>query len=228
MVQRDLNVVDLGRMAYADAAECQREVHRDVVSGAVSPTLILVEHEPVITLSRRAAVAEHLRASPTVLRRMGIQLAETDRGGDITYHGPGQLVGYPILPLPLLGLNVGRYMRWLERVVIDALRVLGVCALRQRGHTGIWMREREESLPAKVCALGVRVERNVTLHGFALNVSTCLDHFATIVPCGLHDRSVTSLSRCMGEEAPTLAAMQSIVIETFRHHFCQRVSRCVV
>lgn len=224
MVQLDLNVIDLGRMDYREAIGVQRAVHRRVVASTCAPTLLLVEHDPVITMGRRAVAREHLLAAPDALQRQGIEVVETDRGGDITYHGPGQLVAYPIMPLNVLGLNIGRYMRWLERVVIDALCVVGQAAFRQRGLTGVWVREDGWDDPAKVAALGVRVERNVTLHGLALNVATRLDHFQNIVPCGLHGRRVTSLARCMGGAAPSVVALKPILAATWLVHWQRRAA----
>src|SRR5690606_32437192 len=134
-----LRVIDLGRLAYAPALEVQRRINQAVIDGHEPPALLLVEHDPVITISHRRGAADHQLASPDRRAALGIDVQETDRGGDVTYHGPGQLVAYPILQLGPLGLNLGRYMRLLEQVVIDTLAVFGVEGLREPGATGVWV-----------------------------------------------------------------------------------------
>ncbi len=209
----DLSVRDLGRLAYGAALAVQHEVHRAVVEGTAPPTLLLVEHDPVITVSQRKGASQHLLASPQRLAQLGIAVAETDRGGDITYHGPGQLVAYPILRLAPLNLNVGRYMRLLEQVVIDTVAAFGVEGRREEGATGVWVND------AKLCAFGVRVRRNVTLHGLALNVTTDLAHFQTIIPCGLAGRGVTSLRELLDERCPTMETVKRELTNRFHHLF---------
>ncbi len=208
--------MDLGRMAYTPALEAQRLTHQRVLDGEAPPTLILVEHDPVITVSQRQAAPKHLLAGAQTLAKMGIEVRPTDRGGDITYHGPGQLVAYPILRLADMGFNVGRYMHWLEDVVIDVLSEFGVQGQREQGHTGVWVDSGPPGVPEvmrvrKVCAMGVRVKRNVSLHGLALNVNTDLSHFATIVPCGLVGREVTSLREILGDATPTMEAVKEFL-----------------
>jgi lipoyl(octanoyl) transferase len=222
-------------MAYVPALEIQRQTHEQVRQELTPPTLLLVEHDPVITVTRRPGVTEHLVSTPPTLAALGIEVQPTDRGGDVTYHGPGQLVAYPILRLNPLGLNVGRYMRLLEQVVIDTVAAFGVTGLREPGHTGVWVDSMFQvssfkfqveqvstastaAPAAKLCALGVRVSRGVTLHGLALNVSTNLDHFKTIVPCGLAGRDVTSLQQILGPAAPTLPQVKAALIASFQHH----------
>lgn len=201
-----LAVEDLGRMAYGPAFERQRDAHERILRARESGDpltgiVLLVEHDPpVITLTRRAA--PNLIATREHLARLGVDLAETDRGGDITYHGPGQLVVYPIFDLQRLGWNLHRHMRELEQVVIDACAHWGVEARRDPGATGVWVGEQP---PAKVCALGVRVRRWVSMHGLALNVTTNLAHFDLIVPCGLAGRPVTSLERLLGARCPSMS-----------------------
>lgn len=215
MVKADLRMIDLGRLAYAEALSVQRRVNQAVIEGMESPALLLVEHDPVITISHRRGAADHLLASPQRLAALGIDVQETDRGGDITYHGPGQLVAYPILRLGEHGLNLGRYMRMLEEVVIRTVAGFGVDAVRMEGATGVWVRETApggqpsaETCHAKLCAMGVRVRKNVTLHGLALNVTTDLSHFDTIVPCGLAGRRVTSLQRLLGPRTPAMSTVK--------------------
>ena len=204
-------------MPYAEAYRIQVEEVERLVAARGSDragvgSLLVVEHPPVITVSRRAGALEHVLAPPELLADAGIELAETDRGGDVTYHGPGQLVVYPILDLNRLKLRLHEYMRLLEAAVIDALAGFGVAGRREPDATGVWVdpvRSRSDGPPphadpAKIAAMGVRVRRWVSMHGLALNVSTSLDHFKLIVPCGLAGRPVTSLTEQLGAEAPSL------------------------
>jgi lipoyl(octanoyl) transferase len=161
-------------------------------AGIIPDQLLLLEHPHVITLGG-SSHAEHVLADETTRRRLGIQLVDTGRGGDVTYHGPGQLVGYPILDLKPDRCDAHRYLRDLEEVVIKALRAFDIEGHGEEGLTGVWVGER------KIAAVGVRISsRWITSHGFALNVATDLSYFDTIVPCGLHDRAVTSISECLG------------------------------
>jgi lipoyl(octanoyl) transferase len=201
-----LPVVDLGAMPYAEAFERQTAEHEAVLAlrderplddpHARLGSLLLVEHDPpVITVSRRPDAARHLLASEAHLRALGVEVQPTDRGGDITYHGPGQLVAYPIIDLNRVGLRLHDYMRLLEQAVIDTCDRLGVRTARDDTATGVWV-PGDERHPggAKICAIGVRVRRWVTMHGLALNVATNLEHFKLIVPCGLAGRPVTSIA----------------------------------
>ncbi len=206
-----LDVVDLGWMSYAAAYDRQRAEHARVLAARDHAreddpvgTLLLVEHDPaVITVSRRPGARAHLLASPERLAREGIEVAETDRGGDITYHGPGQLVAYPIVDLNRLGLRLHGYMRALEAAVIDLCGDLGVTAERDPDATGVWATDGSGDA-AKLCAIGVRVRRWVAMHGLALNVTTDLDHFGLIVPCGLAGRPVTSLAALLADACPAM------------------------
>lgn len=216
------STIDLGRLAYLPAYEEQLRRHAEVLarrtSGGAPGTLLLVEHDPpVITVSRRPGAREHLLASPESLARRGIEVQETDRGGDITYHGPGQLVAYPILDLSRLRLGLVDYLRLLESVVIGVCADFGVVAGRDACATGVWVGGGDAPVQdactnpggAKICAMGVRVRRWVTLHGLALNVSTDLSHFDLIVPCGLAGRSVTSLQKELKEKAPEMSEVKA-------------------
>ncbi|MCC6906912.1 MAG: lipoyl(octanoyl) transferase LipB [Phycisphaerales bacterium] len=225
----ELEVIDLGRMRYAQAYEEQLR-RRDVLLAArqrgqadAPMFLLLVEHDPVITVSRRPGAGGHLLAPPGELARLGIEVCETDRGGDITYHGPGQLVVYPILDLQRLGLGVAAYLRWLEGVVIATLAHFDVQGHRDACATGVWVGGAGEGElctagggGAKICALGIRVGRWITMHGLALNVSTNLEHFRTIVPCGLMGRSVTSLQQLLGPAAPPMDEVKGAMAAEFR------------
>src|SRR5687768_17341064 len=151
-----LDVLDLGRMAYAPALEVQRATHRRVLESIAPATVILVEHDPVITISARTTAAGHLLAPPARLSALSIDVQPTDRGGDVTYHGPGQLVAYPILRLADFGLSLGGYMRFLEAVVIETLAAWGVEGTREARATGVWV-EADSASAAKICAFGVRL-----------------------------------------------------------------------
>ncbi len=176
----------------------------------VPGTVILVEHDPVITVSNRPSARDNLLATPEMLARAGVSVARTDRGGDITYHGPGQLVVYLILDLNLLNLGLHEYMRLLESAVIDACAAFGVGADREEKATGVWVTLPANGGVAKVAAMGVRVKRWVSMHGLALNVTTNLEHFDLINPCGL-GRPVTSLSRLLGEACPGMAEVKRVL-----------------
>lgn len=180
---------DLGRIGYADASALQRELVERRKAGQIPDQLLFVEHPHVVTLGRNAK-EQNLLAPPEVLLRAGIDLQATDRGGDVTYHGPGQLVGYPILDLKEWKRDVFAYVRALEEVVIRALGEFGLTGTRESGMTGVW------ADGGKVAAIGVHLSRWVTSHGFALNIDTDLNYFRYIVPCGL-TRPVTSL-RALG------------------------------
>jgi lipoyl(octanoyl) transferase len=199
-----LPLIELGRLAYEPAYQAQVSYLDQVLAarngGSPIPGFLLfVEHDPVITISRRAGAAKHLIATPQLLAQRGVSVAETDRGGDITYHGPGQLVAYPILDLNALNLGLHAYMRLLEQAVIDTCAAFGVSTHRDPAATGVWTDKGD----AKIAAMGVRVRRWISLHGLALNVTTNLPNFQLIVPCGL-DRPVTSLQQELGAACPTM------------------------
>jgi len=177
---------DLGRIGYGEAFDLQRDLVEKRKQGLIPDQLLIVEHPHVITLGRNGR-AEHLLASQEVLRRAGVAFHHTDRGGDITYHGPGQIVGYPILDLREWRRDVAAYVRSIEQVLIDTLAGFGIAAGRVAGATGVWVQGR------KVAAIGVHISRWVTSHGFALNVTTDLSYFQYIVPCGL-SMPVTSMA----------------------------------
>jgi len=206
-----LQVQDLGRMDYAAALERQRVVHADLVAAreARPPMqLLLVEHDPpVITVSRRPGAERHVIVSDARLAELGVQKVETDRGGDVTWHGPGQLVAYPILDLHRLDLRIHGYMRFLEQTVIDTLAAFGVQGMRDEAATGVWVGEGARQ--RKICAMGVRISRWATLHGLALNVCPDLGQFELIVPCGLVGRPVTSLQRELGSRAPSMEQVKN-------------------
>ena len=200
---------DLNTLAYRDAWARQEAVHAEVLAGGAE-RLLLVEHPPTVTFGRRVADAEsHLCVSRADLRKNGVDLVESDRGGDITFHGPGQVVAYPIVRLADHRLSVGGYVRRLQETVVAALSRLHVAARIDPGCVGVWVDR--HGAPAKLCAFGVRVKRGVTLHGLALNVDVDLKCFQMIVPCGIEDRGVTSLHQLLGPKAPSFAAVKAVL-----------------
>jgi lipoyl(octanoyl) transferase len=188
---RVINVLYLGRVDYSTALDLQQTLVHLVKEGRVGHTLLLLEHPPVITLGRNAS-AQNVVASRDFLASKGIELIETDRGGDVTFHGPGQLVGYPIFDLRGFTPKIGAvdFVRKVEEVLIRTCGDLGVVTQRVPGLTGVWTEEQ-----AKIAAIGIHISRGVTSHGFALNVNTNLDYFKLIIPCGISDKPVTSLER---------------------------------
>lgn len=203
-----LEVRYLGLVPYDEALALQQALVERRRRGDIPDTLLLLEHPHVITFGVRAhGDRTHVRASPERLAEEGVALVETGRGGDVTYHGPGQLVGYPILDLNPDRRDLHRYVRDLEEVLIRAVARQGVAARRVPGLTGVWVGDE------KLAAIGVRLSRWITSHGFALNVNTDLRYFDFIVPCGIPDRGVTSLARLLGRPVP-LAEVAEAVAES--------------
>ncbi len=204
MAERPLEVRRLGTLKYADALDLQKWLVEERKAGRIPDQLLLLQHPPVITLGVRSRDDRtHVLAAPEQLEREGVELVETGRGGDVTFHGPGQLVGYPILDLRPDRLDVHRYVRDLEEVMIRMAAEFGVVASRQPGLTGAWVdvpAENGGSSAEKLAAIGVRIARWITSHGFAFNVNTDLAGFNLIVPCGIADKGVTSLGRLLGRE----------------------------
>lgn len=213
---RSIALRRLGRVRYREALELQEDLVRARRSGSVPDTLILLEHPHVVTLGSGASDA-HVLAGPQERARLGIELFETGRGGDVTYHGPGQLVGYPILDLKPDRTDLHRYLRDLEEVLILAAGSLGVPARRVEGLTGVWTDR------GKLGAIGVRVSSGwITSHGFALNVHTDLSYFETIVPCGIAEGDVTSLKRELGRTV-SMDEAEEAVSQAFGAVFDARV-----
>jgi len=210
---RPLAVRDLGRMRYAAALALQQDLIEARKRGEGVDTLLFVEHPHVVTMGRNGSEANIL-ASPDILARTGIDYFETNRGGDVTYHGPGQLVGYPILDLREWRRDVHAYFRGVEQSLMDALAAFGICAERipERGYEGVWVKGE------KIAAIGIHISRWITSHGFALNVDTDLSYFKYIVPCGL-TRPVTSLRRlgCMASRAEVLSAVAASFANVFQY-----------
>jgi len=197
-------VQQLGAVEYSEGLRLQRELVAQRKAGAMPDTLLLLEHRHVYTLGRNAR-KENILLSPEALAEGGAQVFETDRGGDVTYHGPGQLVGYPILDLTQHRRDIAWYMRSLEDVLIRTAGDFGVRAHRLPGCTGVWVGQE------KLAAMGVHLSRWVTSHGFAFNVNTDLRYFEGIVPCGLRDKGVTSLEKLLGRRVEMDAVVKRIV-----------------
>lgn len=194
MAERELWTVPLGRIAYEEALELQRHIARDRISGALpQDVLLLVEHPPVVTLGR-ASKGKHLIASPEFLRSKGVELFEVERGGDVTFHGPGQLVGYPIMDLKRHRLDLHWYLRRIEEALINTLADYDIVAERNPSFTGVWTKGK------KIASIGVHARDWVTWHGFALNVTTDLSYFDLMVPCGIDGVVMTSIARELGTD----------------------------
>ena len=210
-----LGVID--RLPYTDALALQHELHADCAAGRISGILLLLEHDPVITIGVKQSSDRNVLASEDALEERGIALVETDRGGDVTYHGPGQLVGYPIFRLRDISYDLNSYLRWLEESVISALAEFGLAGERN-GPAGVWVGGR------KVCSIGVAVRKWTTYHGFALNVDPCMEHFSLINPCGLESRRMTSLAELLGE-APGMEAVRDACARGFAKTFSLEYER---
>ena len=210
---RELQIVWLGRRVYAEAWNLQKTLHRARVEERIPDTLLLLEHPPVITLGKGAR-REHVLFPEQVLKKMGVELYEVERGGDVTYHGPGQLVGYPIVHLRSGLAGIRPFVEGLERMGMLVLERYGIRAERDPRHRGVWVGR------AKVMAVGVAVRRWVTFHGFALNVDPDLSHFSWIIPCGISDRGVTSIARLVGRSIPLGEVVPHVIqafVETFHY-----------
>jgi len=218
VTDRSLLVHDLGRRPYGEVLELQRRLCRARQTGELAEDLLLlVEHDPVVTLGRGTKETS-LPLPPDALRQRGVEVFEVERGGDVTFHGPGQLVGYPILDLTHHRRDLHWYLRSVEAALIDALGALGIGAERNPGLTGVWTGGR------KIASIGIHVKQWVTFHGFALNVATDLSYFDFIVPCGIPDVVMTSVVRELGARAPAdpAAATRAAVIAAFGRTFERR------
>ena len=200
-------VQNIGRKSYKAVWDLQKEMQQQRIKGEIDDTLILVEHDPVYTLGKNAN-EDHLLQS----RDESVDVFNIERGGDITFHGPGQLVGYPILDLSNYKKSVSWYMRTLEQVLIDTLIEFKITAHRNDGLTGVWVGDE------KIAALGVRISRWVTMHGFALNVNPDLSFYDGIIPCGIFDHGVTSMEQLLGETQNS-DNVKNMVIEKFNKYF---------
>ena len=203
-----IDVRRLGLVSYADGLELQRALVDDRKAGRIPNTLLLLQHPHVLTIGVKKDGRQHILAPAEVLTERGVEVFETGRGGDVTYHGPGQLVGYPIFDLDPDRRDVHKYVRDLEEVMIRVCADYGLAADRVKGMSGTWI------VDAKIGAIGVRISRWVTSHGLAFNVTTDLDFFNLIVPCGIADKAVTSLAAQLGHPVP-MAEVEDVFIRHF-------------
>ena len=208
-----LLVADLGTLPYAAALELQRAAARARISGAIAEDLLLlVEHPPVVTMGR-SAKQHHLLASPALLAARGVELFEVERGGDVTFHGPGQLVGYPIVDLKRHTKDLHWYLRRVEEALMIAVAPFGIVAERSAGQTGVWTQGR------KLASIGVHARDWVTWHGFALNVTTDLSYFDLMVPCGIAEVEMTSIAKEIGDTAELDRRTRERVVQGFADVF---------
>jgi lipoyl(octanoyl) transferase len=234
MAERTFEARWLGRAAYEPVHAMQHELLDARVRGAVGDTVLFVEHEPVVTLGR-GAHAENVVATPERLRELGVSVHETGRGGDVTYHGPGQLVAYPIFDLKPDRCDVRRYVRDLARVMVGLASDFGVCAGENPKLIGAWVDlaaprapwpgAEHAAHPAKLGAIGVRLSRWVTMHGFAFNARTDLAHFGLIVPCGIREHPVASLASLGVPDVPPIEALARRAVPWFERMFDARCTR---
>ena len=215
-VKNQAVAVSLGPVPYEGAWDIQLRIHQEVAEDGGPDTLLLLEHPHVYTLGRRGQERDILVDSAELVR-LGVEVHHTDRGGEVTYHGPGQLIGYPILNLHRWGSGPLKYVRALERTLIETLAEFGVSAESEGRPTGVWVEDR------KIAAIGVKVSRRVTTHGFALNVCPDLSYFDHIVPCGMPDARVTSLSLELGREV-AVSEVSSVLVERFGAVFGLRIA----
>ena len=220
---RPLDVRRLGIVPYAEGLELQKHLVEERRAGHIPDTLLLLQHPHALTVGVKKDGRSHILASPERLEALGVEVFDTGRGGDVTYHGPGQVVGYPILDLNPDRRDVHRYVRDLEEVMIRVCARHGVEAGRIQGLSGTWVTHPERG-PEKIGAIGVRISRWITSHGFAFNVSTSLDYFGLIVPCGITDRGVTSLEAVTGRPQ-AIPAVESVCIDEFGAVFSRDVTQ---
>ena len=222
---KPLSHIPLAHLGYAQAYEIQQHHHQQILGARDTPDaqlgrVMMVEHDPVITVTPRKDARSHILVSESLLNRHGVELHPTDRGGDITYHGPGQLVAYPIVDLNGAKLRIHEYIRTLEGAIIDTLAELDISAHTEKGATGVWVPPQHlfgGDQPAKVAAIGVRVRRWITLHGLAINLDPNMGHFNLIVPCGLTGRSVVSIAQILGPDGtPTMDQLADSLFEHLR------------
>jgi lipoyl(octanoyl) transferase len=208
---KELNVIKLGLTDYKSTWDLQKKIFDLRVEGKISDVVLLNEHHHVYTIGK-SGNGNHLLASEEELRSKGAEVYYIDRGGDVTYHGPGQLVGYPILDLNTYYLDIHRYLRDLEEVIIRTLGEFGIKANRDSNFTGVWVGSE------KIAAIGVKVSRWVTMHGFAFNVNTDLSYFDRIIPCGIFHKGVTSIEKLLGQQVP-LDEVSQLIVKHFEEVF---------
>jgi len=202
------NILDLGKADYTETWEIQKELQAKRISGQIDDQLLLVEHPPVYTLGKNAPIEDLL-----IKDNDDISIIQTDRGGKITFHGPGQLVGYPIIDLNNYKRSISWYMRELEQLIINVLLDYNINSQRKKGLTGIWVKDK------KIAALGVRISRWVTMHGFSLNINPDLSYYEGIVPCGITDFGVTSMAEILEKKCPKISDTKLKIIDYFSSQF---------
>ena len=207
----NVQVRDLGLCAYDEVWNLQKEIQAQRIAGESEDTLLLVEHEPVYTLGKNADKNHLLQHYPD-----NIQIFQIERGGDITFHGPGQLVGYPILDLHNYKKSVSWYMRSLEQVIINTLQKYGIKGEQKEDLTGVWIKDK------KIAAFGVRISRWVTMHGFALNVNTDMQYYEGIIPCGILEYGVTSMEKLLNHEV-NMKDVKNTLISSFKNVFMNNI-----
>lgn len=219
MKETELTVEHWGTTRYSEALQRQQATLQQRIDGERGDTLALTQHHPVYTLGTRPGADAHLLFDQARLAQLGIELHKTSRGGDITYHGPGQIVGYAFIDLRPRAKDLHAYLRDLEQALIDALATIGLVAQRREGKTGLWIDTR------KIAAIGVAVRQWVTWHGFALNHSPDMNHFTGIIPCGIEasDGTVTSLTAELGEFCPTQDEVERLIAIAFQKRFGQQI-----
>ena len=222
-MKKELNWVDLGLVSYEQAFVLQEKIHRHCVAGSFRDTLLFQENPPVITLGR-GSHQENLLYSPGELEAMGITISAVNRGGDVSYHGRGQLIVSPILHFETYIGGAHQYVRCLEQVVINVLDHYGLPGKRIKGLSGVWVNDPDTGEERKIAALGIAISHGVTLHGLSLNVDPNLEHFATIIPCGIKDRGVTSIAAC-GITPPPLTVVRDQFITAFDAMFGTHTTR---
>ena len=216
---RKFDYCDLGLIDYKKAWDLQYEIYNKRLHKEVNDTLLLLEHPHTYTLGKVAA-KENLLINEDQLKQQGVSVYEIDRGGDITYHGPGQIVGYPIINLSQWNEDTHKYLRALEEVLIQTCADFGLKGERNSKYTGVWLNDR------KIAAIGIKVSRWITMHGFAFNVNTNLSYFNGIIPCGIKDKEVTSLRNELGREID-LNEVKSLIVEKFREVFGYNSINCL-
>ncbi|MSQ15735.1 MAG: lipoyl(octanoyl) transferase LipB [Dehalococcoidia bacterium] len=210
-MSKDWLLLRPGFMDYDEAWDLQGGLLAARHAGVIDDALVLLQHNHVYTMGRRATES-HLLISEAEMKARGIALYYVDRGGDVTYHGPGQITGYPIIDLRKRGLDVHSYIRALERALIQVLADFGITGRQDAGYTGVWAEDE------KIAAIGVRISRGITMHGFALNVDPCLSYFDGIIPCGIKDRGVTSIAKLLGSPVKLVEVEESI-LRAFQSQF---------
>ncbi|MFN3200964.1 MAG: lipoyl(octanoyl) transferase LipB [Bradymonadia bacterium] len=212
---RELEVRHLGTIGYQQAWQLQKQLVDERRKGLIPDTLLLLQHEPVVTLGRDTD-PQSLLYNEATLAAVGVELVQSDRGGDATYHGPGQVVGYPILDLRPDWMDIPKFVRAIEQTMIDTIAEYDLVGGRVEGSPGTWLAEDARGPERKIGAVGARISRWITHHGFALNVNTHMDHFELIVPCGIRDKGVTSLKAELGRE---------VSIDEVMRHLAEHLAR---